>query len=102
MALSSPDSTSPALIGLPAFRGAFSGFASSCPCSGSWAQPAEAGKLASKMDAKAKPMANRRFVIRQSRPYLWLERRALAQRGSWRLIDERPKSSGGRDAIHEA
>src|SRR5437763_15419874 len=92
MVLSSPDSTSPALIGLPAFGGG-----SAC-C----ARPAGAARLTARIDATASRLANRRFVISVISVGMLLEQRSLPHRGRQRALVEVVKFTAARHAVGEA
>src|SRR6266481_3035770 len=91
MALSSPESTSPALIGLPALGGG-----SAC-C----AWPAGAAKAMVVIDAKASRLPNRRFVISVISVCGWLEQRPLPHRRRQRALVEIVKLAADRNAVGE-
>src|SRR5258708_12062982 len=91
MALSSPESTSPALIGLPALGGGSAGCA--------W--PAGAAKAMVVIDAKASRLPNRRFVMSVISVCGWLEQRPLPHRRRQRALVEIVKLAADRNPVGE-
>src|SRR3984885_167408 len=90
-ALSSPESTSPALIGLPAF-----GAGSDC-----WAKATGAAEDTAKIAAKANRMANRRFVMCVISVSGLLEQGPLPHRSRQRAFIEIIEFAADRHAMGE-